>query len=227
MSKSPVFEELLKKYGAETIIDRLAPFLTENRQERIIPVLDHRLGSIQVAVENPTDVHNSLAVVRTAEALGMLHTHLIGHPQKKKGRQTMRGSDRWVNLYRYETFSAFNTEIKKNGIKLYGATPRGTIPMEAVPVYQPCCFLFGNEAIGLTDEALNACDLHYQIPMYGFCESYNLSVSAAITLYDATRRKRKTLTSLGDLSEEEKTLEKAWFFIKSAGSELATKILSR
>ena len=108
---------------------------------------------------------------------------------------------------------------------IYGATPRGDTVLEDIPLNRPCCFLFGNEKKGLTEEALEICDIRFTIPMYGFCESFNLSVAAAITLYSAVNRKRDLLDASGDLSEAEKQTEIAWFYYKSTGNRLASQIL--
>jgi len=223
MPKSPDFLDHLHSLGAETIIEKLSPYLTDERKERIFPVVDHRIKSIQAAVEDPSDIHNALAIVRTSEALGMTDAHLIGEPRKGKGRQTMRGSDRWMNLHSHETLEQFQAETK--GLKIYGATPRGEVSLNEIPLDKPCCFLFGNEKKGLTEDALKICDIRFTIPMYGFCESFNLSVAAAITLHHAVTQKRAITDATGDLSTEEKQTEIAWFYYKSAGKRLADQIL--
>ena len=107
MSKSPEFIEQMEKWGADAIIKKLAPYLTEDRKQRILPVIDHRIKSIQAAVEDPSDIHNALAIVRTAEALGLTGAHLIGVPRKGKGRQTMRGSDKWMNIHSHDSLADF------------------------------------------------------------------------------------------------------------------------
>jgi tRNA (guanosine-2'-O-)-methyltransferase len=226
MPKSPEFEKQLCIWGSQKIIERLSPYLTIERKEKIIPVVDQRIKSIQAAVEDPLDIHNALAIVRTAEALGLTDAHLIGQPNKGKGRQTMRGADRWMNLHSYESFPDFAYKQKCLGFRVYGATPEAALNLDQVPLDVPCCFLFGNEKKGLSREALDACDLHYRIPMHGFCESFNVSVAAAISLYDAVRRKRRQLLDLGDLSEQEKLCEIAWFYYKSAGARIAAQVFS-
>lgn len=225
MSKSPDFIKYLDKWGADAIIQKLVPYLTEERKERILPVVDHRIKSIQVAVEDPSDIHNALAIVRTSEALGLTDAHLIGEPSKGRGKQTMRGSDRWMNLKSHFHLDNFKKEMDHRGLIIYGATPRGKTPLEEIPLDKPCCFLFGNEKQGLTQEALDICSVHYTIPMFGLCESFNLSVAAAITLHYAVTKKRKILSASGDLSDTEKLIEIAWFYYKSTGSRLVNQIL--
>lgn len=225
MSKSPDFITRLKKWGAEAIIDKLSPYLTEERKKRILPIVDHRIQSIQIAVEDPSDIHNALAIVRTSEALGLTDAHLIGEPSKGRGRQTMRGSDRWINLHSHISLENYKQLMEENHLVIFGATPHGKVPLEEIPLDQPCCFLFGNEKQGLTKEALDICKIHYTIPMYGFCESFNLSVAAAITLHHAVKQKRELLASNGDLSNAEKMIEIAWFYYKSTGSRLANQII--
>lgn len=225
MSKSPEFIHYLNSMGAAQIISKLSPYLTDERKERILPIVDHRIKSVQAAVEDPCDIHNALAIVRTAEALGLTDAHLIGEPSKGKGRQTMRGADRWMNLHSHNSLEIFQTAME--GMVIYGASPRGSIPLEEVPLDTPCCFLFGNEKKGLTEAALEICNLHFSIPMYGFCESFNLSVAAAITLHRAVTRKKELMNSHGDLTYEEKQMEIAWFYFKTVGSQLSRLLLGQ
>jgi len=226
MTKNLIFFELLEKVDPIEIIEALKPHLTKARKERIEPILDNRLHTIHVAIENPTDIHNALAIVRTSEAFGIMHLHLIGKPRKKKGKQTMQGADKWVEIHYYTDLGKFLNYMKRENLLLYGATPKGHTTLSKLPINQPFCLFFGNEMLGLTDDALESCDETYQIPMYGLSESFNLSVSAAISLYDVTSRKRGTLQAAGDLSQKQQLEEKALFYFKTIGTDKAQKILN-
>lgn len=217
---------LLNKYASEEIIEVLTPYLTEERMHRIDDVLSKRIISVHVAIESPYDVHNGLAIVRSAEAMGVSNVHFINAELKKgQGRATTRGTLKWTHLKRHQTLTDFMKQ--KGDLKVAGACLEGSVSLEELPVDKPLCFLFGNENTGLTDEAKNQCDLLYRVPMYGMVESYNLSVSAAITLYDYLKRKRKNMGKNGDLDGKEYLEEKAHFYVRSIGEETACALLAR
>lgn len=217
---------LFDTFTPDIVIETLTPFMTQARIERIEQVLSKRIHRVHIAVESPYDVHNGLAMVRTAEAMGVTHVHFVQALMKKgQGRGTTRGTLKWAHLKRHDTLEAF---VQRQGeMLLAGACVDGQTSVEDLPVERPICFLFGNENTGLTDAAKNACDILYHVPMYGMVESYNLSVTAALTLYDFLKRKRHYMGCDGDLAPEEYLIEKAQYYIRSIGPEMARQILER
>ena len=214
-------EDLLIKFSPERIIETLSFFLTEERKVRIDQVLEKRVKGVQVALEAPADIHNALAVTRTGEALGVYQFHLIDAQLiKGQGKATMRGSSRWIHLYRHNTLEVFRSKMK--GFILAGASLDGELTLEELPKDRPLCLLFGNERKGLTSEAKAMCDLLYHIPMVGMVESFNLSVSAGLSLYQMMRGKAE-----GDLNHEEQLEEKARYYVRSIGIKVAHDILQR
>ena len=221
-----MIDELLKGYPSNRIIETLVPFLTEERIETIDKVLANRMRSVQIAIERPYDIHNGLAVVRTAEALGVSQIHFINAQMKKgQGKGTTKGTMKWVHLYRHPSLEEFH-EAKRNLI-LAGASADGERDLEDLPLESPICFLFGNEKEGISEKAKQECDLLFRVPMFGMVESYNLSVAAAMTLYDYLKRKREVLKKGGDLSIQEMIEEKARFYVRSVGIEQSSEILKR
>ncbi len=218
--------ELLKVFPNKKIIETLAPFLTEERIKTIDQVLGNRIRSVQAAIEGPYNIHNGFAVIRTAEALGISHVHFIKAQMKKgQGKSTAKGTLKWTHLVRHRSLKDF--QDAKGGFLIAGACANGRERLETLSIDRPVCFLFGNEKDGISEEAKKGCDILFRVPMFGMVESYNLSVAAAITLYDFLRRKRKELQRNGDLNEEEIIEEKACFYIRSLGIEKANEILKR
>lgn len=215
-------KELLEQYGEASILERIAPMLTEERIERIDEVLEKRLGRVSVAVEAPTDPHNALAVIRTAEAMGLYRMHLIATEFRKK-RRTTCGSNRWIELQNHKTVDDFQEKLGRT--LLIGACPRGELSLSEVPVDRPLCLIFGNEYRGLSERAREACDATFSIPMYGMVESYNLSVSAALAMQSIGARVRNQVT--GDLDEAEKRRLSALYHLRSVGVETAKLVLKR
>ena len=215
---------LLELYSPENIIESLTSYLTRERVNKIEEILARRLSSVQIAIESPYDIHNAFAVVRSAEALGVFNIHFVNATLKKgQGRSTTRGTLKWVNLNNHRTISAFKN--KQTNQLLVGASACGEYLLQELPLDKPICFLFGNESQGLTVEAKKKCDLLFRIPMHGMVESLNLSVSAAISLYDYLNRKRSIMKKPGDLSSDEYLKEKANFYIRSVGIDMSRVIL--
>jgi tRNA (guanosine-2'-O-)-methyltransferase len=207
---------LIARHGAEEVVRRVAPYLTESRIGRIEAVLSGRLDGLHVAVERLEDPHNGAAVVRTAEALGALHVHAIDVPAGSlHGASTTQGAYYWVHTYHHPDRETFLGALRGRAVRLAGALMEGTHSVDELPVDRPLCVVFGNEKVGLSPELLAACDLTFRIPMVGMSESLNLSVSAAITLYQVTQARRRLLGAPGDLEGDELARTRARYYARS------------
>ncbi|MEY4511488.1 MAG: hypothetical protein RLZZ450_3610 [Pseudomonadota bacterium] len=212
------FTELDKKIdriGSEHAVATLGPLLTTERLERIERTLAGRLESLHVAVELPRDPYNAAAVVRTAEALGALHVHVVHEREDAlHARKTTQGSFNWLHTHHHAALCELLVSLRSGGVRLCGAQMQGSHTLEELPVDQPLCLLFGNEGTGLSAEALVACDLTFRIPMYGMSESLNLSVSAALSMYSVATRRRAFLGREGDLEGERLMRERARYYAR-------------
>ena len=216
-----VIDRLIARHGAEEVLRRVAPYLTEPRVARIEAVLEGRLDGVHVAVERLEDPHNGAAVVRTAEALGVMHVHAIDvESGALHGSSTTQGAYYWVHTYHHADRDAFLAQLQARGVRLAGALMEGTRTVDELPVDRPLCVVFGNEKVGLSSELLAACDLTFRIPMVGMSESLNLSVSAAITLYQVTRARRAQLGAASDLGAEELSRLRARYYARSIEARL-------
>lgn len=221
-----MIESILQEFPQEKIIEALLPFLTDERIQTIERVLAQRITSVHVAIERPYDIHNGLAAIRTAEALGVNHFHFINAEMKKgQGKGTTRGTLKWIHLYKHPSLEEFLR--KKGEMIVVGAALEGSIPLEEVPIHKPLCFLFGNEKEGISEEARKACGFLFHVPMFGMVESYNLSVAAALTLYETVRRKREKIGKKGELEGKELLEEKARYYVRSIGIEQSLEIIKR
>jgi tRNA (guanosine-2'-O-)-methyltransferase len=207
--------------GAARVVEGLAPFLSENRKAAIDRVLSARLASVHVAVECPEDPYNAAAVVRTAEALGVLNVHVVGAPAGAlHARKTTQGSYNWLHTSHHAELGALLAVLHARGVRLFGAAPAAQCTLEELPVDAPFCLLFGNEATGLSEAAVAACDLSFRIPMAGMSESLNLSVSAAIALYATTGARRRLLGAQSDLDAHARVWEQARYYARSVDRRL-------
>ena len=204
------FEELAAHHGAAAMIETIRPYLTEARQARIEAVLAGRLQGVEVAIEEPYDPHNAAAVVRSAEALGAWSVHVIAASARiLRARGTTVGTHNWIETRHYPDLDRFLAARRDTGMLVAGACVDATHMLEELPIDRPICLLFGNEHAGLSPAAQAACDVRFRIPIYGFAESYNMSVAAALTLYATTSRIRARLGADGDLDEAGRLLERA------------------
>jgi len=218
--------QLVEQYGAAPIIEALVPFITERRKQRIDTVLDNRLNNIQLAIESPADINNALAAVRTCEALGISKIHIITPENDAGSMHTItQGAFYWTDIIFYKTLDTFLQYISHQDLLLAGAVIDGSVTLADVPVTKSLCLLIGNEQHGLSEKAKTSCQLLYRIPMVGMSESLNLSVSAAISLYDTTQRKRATLKTKGDLSTEQSQQLRARYYINSVNGRLVDGLI--
>ncbi|PRP97438.1 tRNA (guanosine(18)-2'-O)-methyltransferase [Enhygromyxa salina] len=220
------FDRLARHYGADAIVDGLRPYVSERRQARIEGVLEARLRSVEVAIENPYDPHNAAAVVRSAEALGAWAVHVIAASERiLRARGTTKGTHHWIETRHHAGFDGFVTALAERsaerGMLLAGACVDATHMLDELPTERPICLLFGNEHAGLSAEAQAACSLRFRVPIHGFAESYNLSVAAALSLYSLTQRRRAALGRAGDLDPETRALERARWYMRSVDSRHA------
>ena len=216
------FQELLNRYGKDAIIEGIKPLLTDERKLRIDEILGKRIHGVQLAVEAPYDIHNALAIMRTGEAFGANQLHIIAEEiAKEHGKRIMQGTSRWSHIQRYKSFLDFYKwkDSSNRDFKIAGAVVDGTMSLEEIPLDKPLCLLFGNEHRGLSDVAKESCDYLFTIPMCGMVESLNLSVAASISLYETQKRYREFHDVETDLTNEEISLEKAWYYAGSCRSD--------
>ena len=181
-----------------------------DRRERIRTALHRRLGRVRCAIESLYHRHNVSAVLRTCDALGLQHVHLVeGRFVPSQG--AARGAERWLTLHHHVGPEEALAELKRDGVALWVAdlAEDGAAP-EQVPVDRPVCLWFGAELAGVSEEARAAADGVLTLPMRGFAQSLNVSVAAAMALHTVAERAR----ALGDEAllppEERDALWKAW-----------------
>ncbi len=211
-----------------SVVRLLTPHLRGARRRRIERVLGHRLASLTVVIERPHDPHNGAAILRTAEALGLLDVHIIqGEDRFSFSRKVTISAHKWLNVYVYDDTVSCLGLLRGAGYRLWAALPPvlGSDPHAAVAVdaSQPTALVFGNEHAGLTDEAIAACAGRFHLPMFGFMESYNLSVSVALALQQVAASRRKAIGRLGDVTGEARDRLRAAYYARS--TRHALKIL--
>ncbi|HUQ02864.1 MAG TPA: RNA methyltransferase [Kofleriaceae bacterium] len=213
-------DKLIAQHGPARICAILAPILTEERVARIDAVLAARLGSVVPVVEDVYEPHNGGAVIRSAEALGLQELHILETGVRFQAlRGITRGCHRWMDLARWRDAVACTSALRARGFTIYATTPRGAIPLDAVDVSRPVAIVFGNEHAGLPDATIAACDGAVVLPMFGFTESFNLSVTAALATSQLAARRRAFLGASGDLDDARVAqLRARWYALKVRGA---------
>ena len=196
------------------LLAHLETYLTEKRKERFDAVLSQRTKHFTVATEDVYQLHNTSAVIRSCDVFGIQEINIVEERNTKRiDREIAMGAQKWVDLNRYHSVKDCIRDLKQKGYQIVATTPHvNDCELKDFDVSKKSCFFFGRETEGLSDEVINQADSFLKIPMVGFTESLNISVSAAIILQEVTSKLRQTEISW-QLTEEE-TAEKRLDWIK-------------
>lgn len=217
------------------LINFLKQFVTDNRFEVFDKVIENRTRYITVAVEDIYQSQNASAVLRTSDCLGLQDIHIIENKNKYEVNPDVAlGSAKWLNLIKYykkenNTLEAIK-KLKESGYRIVATSPH----KEGVDLANfdlrkgKVALFFGNEVIGLSELMIENADEYLKIPMYGFTESFNISVSAAVILHHLTSKLRNSNINwqLTDFEKEELKLSWLKETIKSS-SLLVNDFLSK
>lgn len=178
------------------LYERLSAFVSDNKRALFDRLAPQRTRHVTVVLEDIYQPHNASAVVRTADLLGIQDMHIVENRNKYTVNPDVTlGSSKWVDMHRYReagdnTARCIRT-LREKGYAIVVTSPRAPeITPHSIPLDKPMAFCFGTELTGASDELIAAADMHLRIPMYGFTESYNISVSAAIVLFTVMERLR-------------------------------------
>jgi tRNA (guanosine-2'-O-)-methyltransferase len=191
------------------LLEYLESYLTGNRKERFEHVLEQRTKHFTVAIEDVYQLHNTSAVIRSCDVFGIQDIHIIEEQNLKKiDREIAMGTQKWVDVHRHHSVKNCMTEVKSQGYQIIATTPhKNDSLLSDFDATKKSCFFFGRETEGLSEEVMQQADGFLKIPMVGFTESLNISVSAAIVLQHATTKLKQSDISW-QLSEEEKNEKK-------------------
>ncbi|WP_425391571.1 TrmH family RNA methyltransferase [Ekhidna sp.] len=209
-------------------IDILEEFVSENKQTHVERVLEKRTRHIRLVFEDIDKPHNVSAVLRTAECMGIQDLHFIKNKNSYSVNPGItQGATKWVTLHHHtkatNNVDACYDHLRSSGYQIYATSLHETSrSIEDIDPSKKTAIVFGTEADGISEEAGEKADGFVHIPMQGFTESFNLSVSAAICL---TVLKAK-LKEWPPLDEHEKlVLRSEWYrkIVREADLILKTK----
>lgn len=177
------------------LVEYLLQFVTPSKRERMERVIAGRTDHIQVVLEDIYQPHNASAVMRSCECFGIQNLHVIENRYEYTvNRDVAMGSSKWITLHRYRDKAADNTrscmeKLRSRGFEIVATSlDPGSIPLERYSLPEKTALWFGTEEEGLSQTVLEEADVHVHIPMAGFTQSFNISVSAALCLYELRRK---------------------------------------
>jgi len=210
------------------LINYLYSYITENKKSKIEEISRHRTNFITIVLEDIKESKDASAVIRSCDCFGVQNLHIIENENKYKINPAVAmGSFKWVDLFSYKgnltsdisketlksDIKSINLEksentkvcfdfLKSKGYKVVAISKKANLTINELDYNHKMAFVFGSEEKGLSEYALENADYYAKIPFYGETQSYNLSVSAAITIYNSIQNLQKSKNNYY-LSEEE------------------------
>jgi tRNA (guanosine-2'-O-)-methyltransferase len=180
-------------------IETLEPLVTDDRRARLREVIGRRLAAVSVIMDAPHDPHNGGAVVRSCDAFGVQHLHVIErHEPFVVATTVAKGSEKWVDVHRHATVEHATAVLSGQGYEFVATDPAGELLPEDLHAVARLLLVIGNERDGIASDLRRLCARAVRVPMRGFADSLNLSVSTAVLLAAAVAGRD------GDLSDGER-----------------------
>lgn len=193
------------------LIEFLSRFVTEHKLALMERILSNRTRYLTVVMEDLYQSQNTSAIIRTCECLGIQDVHVIEHYARYgTNKKVLKGSHYWIDIIKHrikdskQSIAGELAGLKQKGYRiLVTSVDPGSKPIQDVDVASgKIALVMGNELKGTSDEVMACADELVHIPMYGFTESFNVSVSAAICLTVLKEKMHRM-----DVQSEEKKID--------------------
>jgi tRNA (guanosine-2'-O-)-methyltransferase len=182
-------------------------FKSEKRLNKIKAVAMARQQSLNLVLENVHDPHNVSAVLRTCDAAGIPEVSLLYYLEKfpRIGKKSSASAVKWIQKEKYTDINECYSNLRNRGFKIYATSlSEGSLSLYDINLSEKCAIVLGNEHRGVSDEAAGLADERIYIPMFGMVQSLNISVAAAIIIYEAVRQRiEKGLYNKSSLNKKE------------------------
>ena len=214
----------------EELISYLSKVITPERFSLFNKIIKDRTRYMTVVLEDIFQPHNASAVLRSCDCFGVQDIHIIENENEYKVNPDVAlGSSKWLNLYKYNetennTLSTINA-LKKKGYRIIATTPHNDdVNLEDFDISKgKFALMFGSEQPGLSNIAMENADEFLKIPMFGFTESFNISVSAAIVLHHLSLKLRQSDIKFKLSEDEQNTIILEWLKQSIKKSDLIIK----
>lgn len=207
----------------------LEGFVSERRLGRLKEVLDERTNHITLVLEDVYQTHNFSAVLRSADIFGIQSTNFIENRNKYKiSEDVSMGSTQWLSLNRYQhhenNTKACLTDLKEKGYKIVATSlHQNSVTLQELDISKPIALVFGTELTGISKDVEEMADDFVKLPMYGFTESFNISVCAALCMYELRGRLQKEVPNYGLQTSEKEDIYIDWLKASIRKNDLIIK----
>jgi tRNA (guanosine-2'-O-)-methyltransferase len=176
------------------LLQYLETFISESRKNRFLDILKLRTNHFTIAMEDVYQLHNTCAVMRSCEVFGIQNIHVIEEKfGKKLDKEIAMGAEKWVDITRYNQSQDCIDTLQNQGYQIIATTPHNdSCLIENFDISKKSAIFFGTERNGISENIMQQADGFLKIPMVGFTESLNISVSAAIIIQNITNRLRNS-----------------------------------
>lgn len=212
------------------LAEHLVSFISDSKKELMERVLAQRTRYITVVLEDIFQPHNASAIIRTCDCFGVQDLHIIENRNAYiLNPNVTQGSSKWIDLIRYKREKTSNTEacyqqLRDQGYRIYATTPHTDgLDLQDLPIDSKMALVFGTELQGLSDTALVNADARVRIPMYGFTESFNISVCAALCLHTVMNKLRQSDLAWGLNDSEKADIRLSWYRKSVRNADLLEK----
>lgn len=210
----------------QALIEYLSGFVTPNKLEKMDQALEHRTNRVTAVLEDIFQHNNISASIRSAEGFGIQNIHVIEERNAYDiNINISKGATNWVTLHRYNKHNGNNSEacfktLRERGYWIVATSPHETAyQLHELPLDKKIAFVFGTEDTGISDYAREQADATVAIPMFGFTESFNISVSVSLCLYDVMTRLRQSDIPWQLTQEEKETIKLEWLRSSVRGAD--------
>lgn len=207
----------------------LEGFVSERRRGRLHEVLEERTNHMTLVLEDVYQSHNFSAVLRSADIFGIQNIHFIENRNKYKiSEDVSMGSTQWLSLNRYQNAEnntkACLSNLKEKGYKIVATSlHKNSVSLEELDISKPFAMVFGTELTGISKDVEDMADEFVKLPMYGFTESFNISVCAALCMYNLSTKIRKEVPDYHLSALEKENLYIEWLKASIRKNDLIIK----
>lgn len=204
-------------YMVKDLFEHLQKFVTPRRLEKFDEVLENRTRYLTVVLEDIYQSQNASAVLRSCDCFGIQDVNVIENKNVfDVNVDVAMGSSKWLNVNKFNsgqdnTLEAIKT-LKNQGYRIIATSPHAKDKM--IDKLDINCgkiaLVFGTELTGISDIVRENADEFVKVPMYGFTESFNISVCAALSLYELTKRIHNSKVNWNLSEEEKKIIKMEW-----------------
>jgi tRNA (guanosine-2'-O-)-methyltransferase len=196
----------------QKVLNNLFELVSPSKRELLDLISSERTKYLTVVLEDIVKEFNSSAVLRSCDCFGVQELNIIAENQEfEVQRDIAKGANNWVDVNTYSGSNSPGTrcikDLKDKGYRVIATSPHAEKSIDQISIDQPIALVFGTEGDGISENIAASADELVKIPMYGFTESFNISVSAALIL-NQLRNRLEASDLRWKLNEEEQTILK-------------------